>query len=263
MNERKGAKNIASIQKDILDSLHKGEIESANLVEWLAIDPVILIKNFLTKNNRNKYYSKIVNRVDSLKKKSVTSINEAIGEELLIQTKLNSDEELFDLLAKAKSDSLRNIAAYFIGKDDSLTQKEVFQKIKPFANDSHFGVREIAWLTTRPILQMNLEKGILILEKWSHSKSEFERRFASEISRPRGVWCKHIEELKINPDLALPILEPLFSDPSKYVRDSVGNWLNDAGKTKPDFVKRLVTKLSQESKTKETEYIIKKATRNL
>ena len=39
--------------------------------------------------------------------------------------------------------------------------------------------------------------------------------------------------------IGLPILEPLKSDYSKYVRNSVGNWLNDASKTQSGFVRKL------------------------
>lgn len=61
----------------------------------------------------------------------------------------------------------------------------------------------------------------------------------------------------------MPILEPLKSDNSKYVQDSVGNWLNDASKTQLVFVKELCKRWDMESDTKQTKYIIKKALRSI
>lgn len=61
----------------------------------------------------------------------------------------------------------------------------------------------------------------------------------------------------------LPILDKLKSDSSKYVQDSVGNWLNDASKTQPDFVIEICRNWEKISPTKETKYIIKKALRTI
>jgi 3-methyladenine DNA glycosylase AlkC len=109
----------------------------------------------------------------------------------------------------------------------------------------------------------NLDESISILSDWTASEDENIRRFASEATRPRGVWCEHIKELKENPTSALPILEPLKSDPSRYVQNSAGNWLNDAGKTQPGFVRELCKRWLKESDTKETKYIVKRTLRTI
>ncbi|GIN84164.1 hypothetical protein J6TS2_05500 [Heyndrickxia sporothermodurans] len=77
------------------------------------------------------------------------------------------------------------------------------------------------------------------------------------------MWTKHIELLKNEPHKALPILNLLHSDSSKYVQDSVGNLLNDASKTQPEWVINQCEKWLKNSDTKETVRIIKKAKRTL
>ena len=136
------------------------------------------------------------------------------------------------------------------------------KEITPFADDSHFGVREIAWMAARPMIANDIESAVAFLVQWTGSKSENLRRFASEATRPRGVWCAHIPALKENPKLGVSIIEPLKEDTSKYVKDSVGNWLNDAAKTVPDFVRTLCHRWSS-IPSSHTQYIIKKAMRNL
>ncbi|MEG2103335.1 MAG: DNA alkylation repair protein, partial [Flavobacterium sp.] len=150
-----------------------------------------------------------------------------------------------------------------IGKNQTLNITQKLEKIQRFSGDKHFGVREICWLAIRSNISKDLVKSIEILSGWTNHADENVRRFASEATRPRGVWCEHIEELKQNPELGLAILEPMKSDTSKYVQDSVGNWLNDASKTQPEFVKSLCEQWKNGSPTKETAYIIKKALRTI
>jgi 3-methyladenine DNA glycosylase AlkC len=263
IEKRKGSRSIATIPKSILEQLNHGAIESANLVEWLAIDQQKLLKNLLEEENRIFYLKSILNEIDQLKKQTVNTINETIGIGLLHQASINNDDSFLSNLSKHTSDTIRCWSAYTIGFDKSISLKKVLKKIEPFACDSHFGVREIAWLAVRKRVSENLTESIEILSQWSEHKHFAMRRFASEVTRPRGVWCAHIEELKLMPQLALPILEPLKSDPEKYVQDSVGNWLNDASKTQPNFVTDICKKWQKVSKTKETLYIIKKALRTL
>jgi len=118
-------------------------------------------------------------------------------------------------------------------------------------------------MSLRPEIDKNLNQSIKLLSQWASDKDENIRRFTTESTRPRGVWCKHIEALKERPELALPILEKLKSDSSKYVQNSVGNWLNDASKSKPEFVIEICEKWGKESPTKETEKIIKRAKRTI
>ncbi|MDA6070256.1 DNA alkylation repair protein [Flavobacterium sp. AC] len=261
--KRKGSRSAKDIPAVILNQLNKGEIETANLTEWLSVDQKLLLENLLRQCKRTVYLKPILESIDSLKKQTVNTINETIGNGLLELAIQENDAEILILIQSHPSDLVRCWATYTIGRNTKLSIEEILIQIQPFAADKHFGVREICWLAIRPALIKNLDESLAILAEWTSHSDENIRRFASEATRPRGVWSEHIEKLKQYPELGLPILEPLKSDSSKYVQNSVANWLNDASKTKPQFVLDICAEWQGKSPTKETAYILKKALRTI
>lgn len=261
--KRKGARTVKEVSPEILEKLNKGEIESVNLIETLAMNQQELIKNVMVSLGRKEYIKEIITTIESIKKPTVNIFYETLGGALMRKIKEEKDENLLQILSNHISDSVRTWAIYIVRSDETLDTKAYFNEIKPFAADKHFGVREMAWLASRQRIIDNLEECIEILSEWSMDKNENIRRFASEATRPRGVWCKHIDKLKDKPELAINILEPMKADSSKYVRDSVGNWLNDASKTRPEFVRKICIKWLAENNTNETKYIVKKALRTI
>lgn len=265
---RKGARSTKDIPQSILEQLNRGEIESANLVEWLAVDQVELLKNLLAELGLSEHFASMQKQIENLKKPTVNSRNACIGS-LLYQLSLSANSaKLLLKISSHPSDMVRCWACYAVVINPEMTLLERFQAIQPFAQDAHFGVREVAWMALRPYIILQIEQSIEILQSWVVHEDAFVRRFATEATRPRGVWCNHIEDLKGNPEMALSLLEPLQQDPEKYVQDSVANWLNDASKTRPEFVQTLCDQWLKQSHAnpehmKATQYIVKRALRTL
>ncbi|MEO1486544.1 MAG: DNA alkylation repair protein [Bacteroidota bacterium] len=262
---RKGARKVQDIPKEVLDYLNEGAIETVNLTEWLAIDHVKLVRAVFPEFGvEQETIAQISKAIASQKKPTAMSTTKLVGTMLYEKY---ADTEGFDALinriSKHTADSIRCYATYLIGLDEKLSIEEKLTQSKPLVADPHFGVREVVWMALRPEIEANLEVALTVLNTWTTDSDENIRRFTTEATRPRGVWCKHIDQLKEHPELASPILENLKSDTSKYVQDSVGNWLNDASKTRPDFVKELCERWQKTSSTKETDKIIKRARRTI
>jgi len=262
---RKGARKAQDIPKDVLALLNMGKIQTVNLTEWLAIDHLKLIEtNFLEIGISKENIKLISQKIKAQKKPSTMNTTKLVGS--MLYELYSTDKKMSSIFTKLSthlSDSIRCYAPYLKSLDKNLSIEEKLDQSKELIADSHFGIREVVWMALRPAIEEHLEKSIDVLSGWTTHEDENIRRFTTESTRPRGVWCKHIERLKENPEIALPILDNLKSDQSKYVQNSVGNWLNDASKTKPNFVIELCKKWEKESPTKETEKIIKRARRTI
>lgn len=158
----------------------------------MAVDQRFLLENLLKQTNRIKYLKPILSNIEALKKQTVNTINEAIGTGIFEQSTKNNDTEILDIISTHQPDLIRCWATYTIGKNPELNVKQMLQQIQPFSADKHFGVREVCWLAVRPTISKNLSESLEILSKWTSNEDENIRRFASEATRPRGVWCEHI-----------------------------------------------------------------------
>lgn len=266
MDHRKGARKVCDIPAEVIELLHKGKLQTVNLTEWLAVDHLVLLENVLDELSFGQESQPILQRLNDLSEKKIMKLIPAIAREWQLVLDCKSEVEqsrVFTALAQHRSDSVRCWAAYMIGLNQSLSLSQKLTAIRPFAADDHFGVREISWMALRESVIAELRESIKFLESWVHDQDPNIRRFAIELTRPHGVWAKHITALKENPEIALPLLEPLKSDPAKYVQDSVSNWLNDASKSNPDWVLQLSEKWLISSDSKETKRIVTRATRSI
>jgi 3-methyladenine DNA glycosylase AlkC len=118
-------------------------------------------------------------------------------------------------------------------------------------------------MAVRDATIQSLDEALRLLPPWAADPDPNIRRFASELTRPRGVWCAQIERLKAEPWAGVKLLEPLRADPSRYVQNSVANWLNDASRSQPAWVEETCGRWLAESDAAETRYIVRRALRTL
>jgi len=236
-----------------LAELHAGA-PASNLVEQLAIDFAVLMETALPEIGPET--------IEQMRAGASLGVTQrmALAGELCCA---HFGEAGLEKPRTHRSDTVRGWACYAIAALPNLTLEKRVALIRPLADDPHFAPREWGWLALRPHLAAELDRAIALLAPWTHEESEFLRRFASEALRPRGVWCAHITALRKDPALGLPLLEPLRADPSRYVQDSVANWLNDASKDQPDWVREVTTRWIAESPCAATQRIITRALRSL
>ena len=238
---------MKNIPQERLKLLNTGQVESRNLMEFLALDIELILKN----NFPEFDYSMVDTKLGIVQKL----------EHIALSVDAQFGFKKFEQFLSHKSDIIRSLACYLLA-NQPLSFKDKLNLMTRLAEDQNSGVREWAWLAIRPDFAKNLPKNIPHLIDFTCQSPNL-RRFASELSRPRGVWCKHIVEFKEEPWLGLGIIEPMKSDESKYVQLSVGNWLNDASKSQASWVKKLCLEWQAKSPTNHNYNICKRAQRTI
>jgi 3-methyladenine DNA glycosylase AlkC len=253
---------MADIPPDVLADLNAGRIETVTLVEWLAIDSAALLRSALSEAGAPP--EPLLAALAASPPAGIGARTRAIGALLRAYcSELPGGDAVWEHLAAHRADTVRAWAAYAQAADPDADLPERLARARRFAADPHMAVREAAWDLLRPHIVGDLPRGLALLEPWVRDPDPNIRRCATEATRPRGVWCAHIEPLKRDPEPALPLLEPVRSDPSDYVRRSVANWLNDASKTRPDWVVAVTDRWLAESPTPETAWTVRHALRTL
>ncbi|MGD9946351.1 MAG: DNA alkylation repair protein [Burkholderiaceae bacterium] len=251
---RKGATRTTDIPPQVLEALSIGDLSTATLAEGLAIDQARLLRTVFPDLSK-----RALGKVEAACRLGILKRMTGIGALLL--------EDLgtpgIDRCRKHGADTVRGWACFMIGAQPAPSLADRLAAIRPLADDAHFGVREWAWLAVRPHLARELDAAIGHLAGWTTSPSERLRRFASEVLRPRGVWCAHIPALKQQPQRALTLLASLRADSSVYVQDSVANWLNDAAKDQPDWVRQICAQWLRDCQDSSTRRICQRGTRSL
>jgi 3-methyladenine DNA glycosylase AlkC len=260
LQDRKPARRMVEVPDEVREGLSLGALESKNLVEWLSVDRIRLLEHIageldlpVAKDN-----------IDSVQREtaSLAALKKSQWIGAYLSTIVQVGDNAWKSMSTHSSDVVREWSALVVGHSPLPFLKKLAW-IKLFADDPNPGLREIAWIALREDVRRDTEGSIQRLVPWTGSRNERLRRFASELTRPRGVWTFHIDQLKKGPELALSILEPLRDDASKYVKDSVANWLNDASKSRPDWVIDVTDRWNCESDSPHTKYIIRRALRTL
>ncbi len=250
---RKSYSKISDIPKDVLERLNRGEEETRTLAEGLAINFSALmgtVPGLYVKDG-----SDFIDNTDKITKKM-----DAAGRLLLERFGACG----FSQVAAHPSDTVRSWAAYMIRHVPDITLDQRLAMVMPLADDSHFGVREWAWIALRPHIVAEPEGAVAALADWVVSDRVNIRRYAIEITRPRGVWCTHVRAFRETPERGLALLDPMKAETERYAQLSVANWLNDAGKSRPDWVRQTCARWQAEtSQPDATSRIVRHALRNL
>ena len=114
----------------------------------------------------------------------------------------------------------------------------------------------------RPFLNRWPGEVLARMQGWAGHDHYHVRRLVSEGTRPKLPWGMKIG---VTLDQALPLLDQLYADPTRFVTRSVANHLNDISKSDPDLVIATLTRWQSEGQqqAKELDWMTRHALRGL
>ena len=260
---RKGAARIALIPDEVLAALNAGQVPTANLNEFLAIDLTRLAPAVAQDLGLDPAHERLQDTLAMLGSFKPMKRHGLLAHALYDMAAQSADaDSVAQRLVTHPSDVARCWASDWVRFSGWPLARQLQAQAR-FAADPHFGVREMAWAAVRDEVIAHLDEALGLLQAWVTDANENIRRFACELTRPKGVWCAPIRVLQAEPERALPLLEPLRADPSRYVQNSVANWLNDASKTQGPWVAAVGERWLSESPCDATRYIVRRARRTM
>ncbi|MCC6406286.1 MAG: DNA alkylation repair protein [Planctomycetes bacterium] len=262
LDDRKPARTVREVPPEVKRALERGELETKNLVEWLALSTRELVAHVSDELALDR--ERLLDAFEPYAELGVMQRLAGAGRALrTVAGATRARVRHFEHLARHKSDVVREFAAAWLADERDLELDVRVDRTRRFAADPHSGVREMAWVALRPHVAADVERALVLLAPWVRDPDENVRRTAIECTRPRGVWTAHLERLKREPELAEPLLDPVHADPSRYVQNAVANWVNDASKTRPEWARALARRWSERSTSPATAYIVRRALRTL
>lgn len=232
-------RKLSEISKTARKRLASGTVETADWTEWMATDMPTLARTVAAKTSNQSLRQALLSAAPDAEGLGILDRLTVLGGAVACTFTSFRDPSFLEI-ATHRSDVVRQWGAYAVNapkREMSLAAR--LELTRRFAADPHMSVRECAWMAFRPHLTTHLNPGLRLLERVSRSENPNERRFSIEVSRPRSVWGRHISTLKERPEIASALLSNVCKDDSLYVRLAVGNWLNDASKTRPDWVNEI------------------------
>ena len=178
---RKGAARIALIPPEVLEALNDGLVPTVNLNEFLALDLARLARNVARQIGLEPQAERIADTLAMLGAfkpvKRHEHVSRALYDLARAARRPRCDRRM--RLATHPSDVARSWATQWI-MFSGMPLPDKLRRVRRFAADPHFGVREMAWMAVRDEVAGAVDEAVGLLEPWAHDRDANIRRFASE-----------------------------------------------------------------------------------